>query len=272
MSAFPIEAGIDTMDLLHHDRIIQALEHMSPFWEPGTQFLYAPFTYGFLVAEVVRRITGKTLGTVLREEITGPLNLDLWFGLPEELEERIMPNIVPEPDTSALPKKIDPNHPLVAAYTRAFQRDQTYELFNTREGHAAEVPGANGIGDARSLAKFYAHMIGEVEGKPRILKKETLERAIQPQTDNLPFAKPFDALFKQRSYRFALGFQRNSPVLPMIGPTSFGHVGSGGRLAFADLDSGLAVAYICNNPLWNSIQPDRRWVPWLHVLRKLPRD
>ncbi|KZT56133.1 hypothetical protein CALCODRAFT_323937 [Calocera cornea HHB12733] len=141
---------------------------------------------------------------------------------------------------------------------------------NTREAHAAKIPSANGIGDARSLAKFYAHLIGTVDGTPPLLKAETLKRATTPQTDGIPWASPYDLLVPPGTFRWALGYEKKGlGGQPMLGESSFGHVGSGGRLGFADLDSGLTVGYICNNPSWDYGTRDPRWMPWMEALQRI---
>ncbi|KZT59511.1 beta-lactamase/transpeptidase-like protein, partial [Calocera cornea HHB12733] len=92
LAAFPIEDNIHFSDFADLDKIIRCLEDMVPFWVPGTQLLYSVWTFGFMVGEIVRRVTGKTIGAVFREEISVPLGLDLWIGgLPEEKESRVIP-------------------------------------------------------------------------------------------------------------------------------------------------------------------------------------
>ncbi|EJT97379.1 beta-lactamase/transpeptidase-like protein [Dacryopinax primogenitus] len=281
--AFPVESGIVVREVLDLPRVIRCLEEMAPFWEPGTRMLYAPYTYGFILGEVVHRITGKTIGTVFREEIASPLDLNLWIGgFPEDKEAAFVPSMprIPQfasPDKSGtgsnpVPSQpvLDMSNPLVAAYVAPLSTTDTPAFLNTREAHVAEIPAANGIGDARSLAKFYAHLIGEVDGKPRILKKETLQRVTKTQTDGIPTASPFELLYKLDSFRIALGYEKRCQSgQPMIGESSFGHAGSGGRLGFADIESDLAVAYICNNPLWTFGTPDSRWMPWMEELQKI---
>jgi len=285
LPAFPAEAKIQGREMANYLKVVRCLEEMVPFWEPGTQFLYSPWTFGFLVGEIVRRITGKTIGTVLHEEIAGPLNLDLWIGLPEDQEPRLIPvlsktiqkhlprkseKVRPSAPASTSNSKIDvSNHRLVAAYNAAFGRPVMLAFLSSREGHACELPAGNGVGDARSLAKLYAHLIGEVDGKPALFKGETIKRASEPQTDGLPIASPFEAMYPTNTSRFALGYVKSNAAVPMLGESSFGHVGSGGRLAFADVDSGITVGYICNNPLWEPTGPDARWMPWLEALRDI---
>jgi len=103
-------------------------------------------------------------------------------------------------------------------------------FMNSHSAHKAEILAANGIGDARSLAKLYAHVIGEVDGMSRFLTEETLKTATVPQTDDMPLPSPFDLLVPPGSLRFALGFEKNRSGMPILGESSFGHSGVGGRL------------------------------------------
>ncbi|AXB41099.1 serine hydrolase domain-containing protein [Amycolatopsis albispora] len=222
---------LDGTDLLDWDRCTAELAALTPEWVPGKAFAYHSTTYGFLVGEVIRRVTGSTPGRFFDAEIARPLGLDLWIGLPEAQEHRVAP--------------IGPNRTVLA------------ELLATRAGRAAEIPSANGIGDARSLAALYSSVLNG------LLKPATLDRACVPQTDGLP--TPVEMPHPQR---FSLGFELTRSASPLLGPASFGHAGAGGRLGFADRDSGLAVAYLCEYSGWNPGRgPDERWLPWLTALR-----
>ncbi|UJW31732.1 beta-lactamase family protein [Saccharothrix sp. AJ9571] len=223
---------LDGEDLLDWDRCTSTLAAMGPRWTPGTAFAYHSTTFGYLVGEVIRRVTGTTAGRFFDEEIARPLGLDLWIGLPAEQEHRVAP--------------IGPH------------RTELAELLTTRAGRAAEIPSANGIGDARSLAKLYSSVLSGLLGSA------TLDRACAPQTDGLP-----TPVVMPHPQRFALGFELTRGASPLLGATSFGHAGAGGRLAFADRETGLAVAYVCAHSGWNPGQgPDPRWLPWLRALSR----
>ena len=147
--------------------------------------------------------------------------------------------------------------------------DDAIKLINTREGHAADIPAANMIGNARSLAKMYAATIGEVDGV-RLLKRETMERARKSQTDGLKGPGDFAKLPNPDPQRLALGYELSRGIEPMLGQGSFGHAGAGGRLGFAHPQSGFAVGYVCNNMLWDGIRgPDDRWLPWTKALSEI---
>src|SRR5665213_4184088 len=147
-----VDAKLTYEDVLAWDPLIEALAAQTPFWEPGTAHGYHAVTYGFLVGEVVRRITGKTLGTFFAEEVAKPLGLEFWVGLPEEQEHRVSPligSLVPEGELDPESRKlmedfIGPNTLLGRALSvNGALADAG--AFNRRDLHAAELPAANGI-------------------------------------------------------------------------------------------------------------------------------
>ena len=161
--------------------MIHALEHQKPSWEPGTAHGYHAITYGYLVGEVVRRITGRTIGTYFREEIAEPLGLDFWIGLPggagaARRDARRQPDRRPRVGrprrrrAASIAALMGPDSVMGKALSGggAFAADG---IWNTRAVHAAEVPAAAGISDARSIARMYAACVGEVDGI-RILTPE----------------------------------------------------------------------------------------------------
>lgn len=276
LSGFDPETRLGPDAYLDWDACVAALEAMSPLWEPGTAMMYHTFTYGHLVGEVIRRVTGRGVGAVLAGEIAGPLGLDLWIGLPASEESRFVPQFSrgPQPDeeevlTLLTGLGLDPADRLVRSTAATFRGlAASMEGFNRREAHVAEIPAANGIANARSLARMYAATIGEIDGV-RLLDAESLGRAVAPQTDDLPAPPPFDRLPGQEPSRFGLGYELPRPGLPMLGEGSFGHAGAGGRLAFAQPRTGTAVAYWCANMSWNPASgADPRWLPWTAALRE----
>ncbi|WP_214410294.1 serine hydrolase domain-containing protein [Sphaerisporangium fuscum] len=274
LSGFDPRAPIGPEELLDWDACVAALEAMTPLWEPGTAMMYHTLTYGYLVGEVIRRATGKTVGAVLADLVAGPLALDLWIGLPASQEHRFVPQFSPQPQPGEeqvlallTGLGLEPADRLVRATAATF-RGAAAEGFNRREAHAAEIPAAGGIANARSLARMYAATIGEVDGV-RLLDGDTAARASTPQTDRLPAPPPFDRLPGTEASRFGLGYELPRPGLPMLGEGSFGHAGAGGRLAFAQPRTGTAVAYWCTEMSWNPARgADPRWLPWTDALRE----
>jgi CubicO group peptidase (beta-lactamase class C family) len=275
LATFPPDADIDSRRLLDWDRCVQSLADMAPLWEPGTARLYHTLTYGYLVGEVIRRITGHSVGTLLATQIARPLGLDLWIGLPEAMEARVLPQFTRNPrptrqqfDQMLSGLGLDPADPLVHATMASVSAvADTVEGFNERAAHAAQIPAANGVGNARSLARLYAAVIGNVDGT-RLLDPDTLERATTPQGDHLPLPGPLQRMHGADQSRHGLGYELPNPNLPMLGTGSFGHAGAGGRLAFAQPRTRIAVAYTCTNMAWQpATGADTRWQPWTTALR-----
>lgn len=256
------------------DPVIRALEAQKPLWKPGTEHVYHAVTYGFLVGEVVRRITGKSLGTFFADEVARPLGLSAWIGLPERHEKRVSKLHYTAPFSleeliAGLIKLTGLDADTVTAWVKALYSpgsvqiragelggalDNTTDYFTTRAWRAAEFPAANMLSDARSLARMYAATVSRVDGV-RLLNPATVRRATVVQTDKTSMhgLPPGLNIPADRSFYMSLGFWRACPPAPLLGPGSFGHPGSGGSVGFADPDAGVGFGYVTN--LWN-FRPD----------------
>ena len=232
------------------DAITEALAAQAPWWEPGAGHGYHVNTQGFLIGEVVRRITGQTLGTYLRESITGPAGLDFFVGFGPELDGRcadVLPQ-QPSPEAAELQRqlRVDPKGlsgvPLMRlnAYRNPPEISGT-GVVNTRSWRAAEVPSTNGHGNARAVARLYSALAGngELDGV-HVLSPEIIAHASEQQVYG-------DDIVLQRPTRFGLGFQLTM-VERRLGPSprAFGHFGAGGSLGFADPDAHVAFGYAMN--------------------------
>ncbi|WP_369357873.1 serine hydrolase domain-containing protein [Streptomyces sp. cg2] len=259
------------------DPVIRALEAQKPLWQPGTEHVYHAVTYGFLVGEVVRRITGKSLGTFFAEEVAAPLGLSAWIGLPEEQEPRVArledaAPFSPEELIAGMIATTGLDAETVAAWVNSMWRPDAVQIragmlggaldpatgyFRTRAWRAAEFPAANMVTDARSLARMYAATVSDVDGV-RLLDPSTVETMTAVQTDKTPMygLPPGLNIPADRSFYMSLGFWRACRPLPMLGPGSFGHPGSGGSIGFADPDAGVGFGYVTN--LWNYRPDDPR--------------
>lgn len=262
--------GVGLPGLLDWDSRVKELAAMRPLWEPGSAFLYHALTYGHLAGEVIRRVTGMSVGTFFAAEVAGPLGLDLWIGLPREAEHRFVPqfSVRPEPTREQISGflaglGLSPADPLsLSLRATAAELASANEALATRQGRAAELPGAGGIGNARSLSRLYAALVGPVDGV-RLLSPQTVERARTPRNEHLAPPPPLDGGDGSGRSRFGLGFELPRPGLPMLGEGSFGHAGAGGRLGTACPESGLAVGYVCTAMSWEpAAGPDPRWVNW----------
>ena len=268
------DSGVTAHDMLYFERHVPALETMAPVWTPGASCQYHPITYGSLLNEVVRRVSGKSVAAVFAEEIAGPLGLDFWIGLPESEEPRVAPHFSPTPGFTPdqltafiAGMGIDTSTRLAQVVIHSFKHTgELIEEMNNREARAAEVPAGNGITDAASLAKMYAAMIGEVDGV-RILKPETVEKARTLRTGAMVPPGDFAKLQMGAPTQYGLGYEFAREVLPMLGPGSFGHAGAGGRIGFAHPESGTAAAFVANTMLSVPAGPDPRWA-WMGELAK----
>lgn len=274
LAGFDPESGIGGDETLDWERCIAALETMTPLWPPGQAYLYHFITWGFLVGELVARVTGKPVQEVFADEIARPLGLDFWIGLPEAQETRVAPHFrsntrfTAEDLEQALGSAgVDTRTRLVRTMIHAMvSTEALIDRMAERAGRAAVVPAGNGIANARAMARLYAACIGEVDGV-RLLRPETVEIARAPRTDALDGPPPL-VIRGPAPQRFGLGFELPRPTLPMLGEGSFGHPGAGGRLAFAHPESGYAVGYACNNLVWDGQNPDPRWT-WMTALNEV---
>jgi CubicO group peptidase (beta-lactamase class C family) len=245
-----VDEQLTLEDALAWEPMIHALEQQTPVWEPGTAHGYHAVTYGYLVGEVVRRITGRTIGTYLREEVAEPLGLEFYIGLPEDLEPRVAPLIggvgtstgadadVDPEAMAALAALIGPESKLGKALSGGGAFRQA-DIFNTRPVHAAEIAAAGGISNARSIARMYAACLGEVDGT-RLLSAEQVRDASTQRTEGP------NTVILDLDLQFGLGFFVPSSLLQIGGPRSFGHFGMGGSAGWADPEAELAFGYVMN--------------------------
>ncbi|MFE7978689.1 serine hydrolase domain-containing protein [Streptomyces shenzhenensis] len=252
------QAGLITLDqpvplneALAWHPMAAALAAQRPQWTPGTAHGYHGRTWGWLVGEVIRRVSGQTPGRFFADEIAAPLGLDFFIGLPAHERDRVSRMVYQRPavDLTTVPAEMVPEElrEQVAAWrdpqsfsNRAYAvTDPAAIDFDSPEVQAAELPASNGIGTAHGLARMYAALIGEVDGV-RLLISETLASATKEQ------ASGKDQVMLIPS-RFSSGYMLPTETNPMIGPNSFGHTGRGGSLGFADPEHGIAFAYAMNN-------------------------
>lgn len=261
-----IDTHVELDELLAWDPAVEALAAMGPLWEPGTSHGYHAVTYGWLVGEVVRRITGKSLGTFFADEVAGPLGLEFWIGLPDQQQARVAPLTnrgLPRPRAATDPaveseepfedlvttveKLLGPDSMLVKALGGAVSMPFVVEgAFNRDDVRAAELPAANGVTNARSLARMYAATIGLVDGASAgpLLTPEQVAAASTTQTSGADACLVFETTF-------GLGYMTASPFSPYGSTRSFGHAGAGGSVGFADPENGLGFGYVMNRMLAN---------------------
>jgi CubicO group peptidase (beta-lactamase class C family) len=250
-------AGLPSLDVdltrdavLAWDPVIRAIEGQRPLLDPSAGHLYHALTFGWLVGEVIRRLTGDLPGRFLRDTLVAPLGLRCWIGLPAEARPTVawMEPPLPDEDSPAAraAARIPAEQPMVARSLTmggafAFPTDDGHVTFNDPDIQAAEVPGANGIATAGSLARLYAGCVSPF-GAPPLLSGASLADALRVQAQGPQLSGvPDDGA------RWGTGFQLASPPgQPMLGSGSFGHAGAGGQLAFGDVEHRVGFAYLSN--------------------------
>ena len=239
-----IDKPLDLDDVLAWDPVVEALAEQPPNWEPGSTHGYHAITYGWLAGEVLKRVSGMSVGKLVVERLARPLGLDLWIGLPDALNARVAPQIpapplAPEqPADPFIARLADPSSLMHRAFTNP---SGLFTAANTPAFRAAEMPAANGIATARSLSRLYAACIGEIDGV-RLLKPDTLELAMRTQAQGADLVVGYET-------HYGTGFQLTFPSRPFAGEGSVGHYGMGGSVAFAHPERGLSFGYVMNQML-----------------------
>ncbi len=211
-----------------------ALESEEPLWRPGTRHGYHSFTFGPLIDGVVRRATGRDVASHIRERITGPLGAEFWLGLPDALHPRVRPMRFIE--TLLTPHQADRARAgLVLPDSGVDTLLGHPERFNTPEVLRSAWPSASGTATAHGLARIMAATLGPVGGV-RLLGAESRDsmRATRSRGDDAILGIPI---------HLGSGVQLPFPQFPMLGPGSYGHEAAGGSVAFADVDTGLAIGF-----------------------------
>ncbi len=235
--------------------VITALEQQAPGWRPGEGHGYHPRTFGFLVEELVRRLSGSTsLGEYWRERIAGPLGLDFWIGLPPSEDSRVarllpgrMPASAPDEQRDFYQAFGNPGSLTRAAFASPSGLNAVGDL-NHPSAWRLGLPALGGVGSARSLGKFYAVLAsGGIWNGERHFPEAVLEWMKEPQITG-----PDKVLRMQTA--FAAGFKKDpldesgAKLRHLFGPgkEAFGHPGAGGSHGFADPETGFSFAYVMN--------------------------
>ena len=248
-------AGIPTLrtevkegGFLDWDYMIKLLENEEPFWSPGEETGYHMMTTGWLIGEIIRRVSGKSLGKFFNDEIREPYKLDYWIGLPESEDERVAhitpftPSPKDKPSGFAKAFRTDPNSIQRLSLTNTGGYD-----YNAKETYRAELGSIGGITDARSLAKMLTPL---AQNNGDLLSKSSVERLSEANVKS-----PIDSMLLFPT-SFSQGFMLHMDNRKsfegeggsfMIGPKAFGHVGYGGSSAtFADPEYKMSFGYLVN--------------------------
>lgn len=244
-----LDGELSRADALSWEPVIRAIERQEPLWEPGSGFSYHTMTYGWLIGEVIRRITGMSPGAFLQAEICRPIGADFWIGASADAIERAAwlepPFSDPDPGLAARMLEWAAGEPhadraATASGAYAFPVADGEVTFNAPDIQAAEVPGANGMGTADGLARIYSACVADAHGR-RLMSPAQLKDALVVRSEGRQVFGPPD-----RGERWGTGFELHSDPYPLLGLSSFGHGGAGGQLAFADEADQVGFAYMNN--------------------------
>ncbi|MWV26474.1 serine hydrolase domain-containing protein [Aurantiacibacter rhizosphaerae] len=239
--------------LLDYDNYIRALEVQEPLWQPGTVAAYHVHNQGFLLGEIMRRVTGMTVGPFLRQNVTGPLGAEYYIGGMDAEEQSHVAEVLPNTKARLFAAKDQamPDKPTTpegwqdGAVLRSFAflqnaKEPWYDTMNSARWREVEIASGSGHGNARGVARIYGAATGEVDGVD-LLSDAQLEAMIEEQHNQVE-------LLQDRPYHQANSVLLNSPVAVYMGPNmrSFGHHGLGGSIGFGDPDAKLGFSYCCN--------------------------
>jgi CubicO group peptidase (beta-lactamase class C family) len=223
-------------DLYDWEKMTSLLAAQAPYWEPGTAAGYHALTQGYLVGEVVRRITGKSLGTVFREEIAEPLGADFYIGLPASEDARVAELIPPKPGTGSGEGASQSEVQANMATNPQIDVSETRK----RAWRGAEIPAAGGTGNARSVAEIHVILAngGVAKGK-RFMSEAGCRKALELQVEGKDLVMGVPA-------RFGLGFGLAGGMFPLPNPNSMFWGGYGGSIILIDMDARTTIAYVMN--------------------------
>lgn len=244
-----LREDVDLATALDWTAMTGRLAAEEPLWEPDSAYGYHALTYGWLVGEIIRRITGVPIGRRFQEEIAGPLSADAWIGIPAALEPGVARLLRGEsmdaPPPGGLPE-LDPEQARWMGRTMtlgaAFPADLVVPGagFDDPRVHEAEIPGAGGIGTAHALASIWSATVHPTDGV-RLLGDDVVRDMVRVRSEGEPvwwLPGPYP--------RWGTGFMIPSERRPFLTPASFGHDGAGGQVTFADPTHRVGFAYVTN--------------------------
>lgn len=260
----------ERVDIEDYAAVIRALEKQAPLWPPGTAHGYHARTFGFLLDELVRRLTSRPLGEYWRKIFAEPLGLDIWIGLPELENARVATIYAAKAGRPATPaqfyQELATPGTLVRKVFTSPAGLHSVSAMNTPQNRARTLVSFGGIGSANSLAKFYAMLAAE-----GALDGHTFFRAeaIAQMTNSL--TSGVDCVL-QIPTSFSAGFMKDPPHAQrrLFGPSplAFGHPGAGGSHAFADPENKIAFTYVMNQMEQSLLPNDKS----LRVVDAIYRD
>jgi CubicO group peptidase (beta-lactamase class C family) len=236
----PIDAALWT----DPPKIAELLAKQKPMWGRGEGSGYHPLTWGYIAGELVRRVSRRSLGTILREDVCEPLGIDFWIGLPESEHGRVAQVLKPKAPTEFGER----NEALRAAFLTPWSAANR----GATEWRRVEIPSANGHGTANALARLYsAYALKGRIGETRVIAPATWEELTRERISGKDRILPGHA-------SLAAGVMRNVDRLYGPNPNTLWHSGWGGSGAFGDPDAGLSGGYVMNKQGTHLIADDRR--------------
>ncbi len=253
-------------DIVDWHRVVAALAAQEPLWPLGSGYAYHALTHGWVAGEIIRRVTGQSVGRYFRDLVTRPLGVDAWIGLPDDKADEVA-HLQISPPLSALwaeeAAKPAPNWPYKAmTLGKALPADLVSEDggFNKQRIRAAEIPGAGGITTAEALATIWSATVVPTRGV-RLIDDAVVAEATQTQSEGAPVfggEPPYS--------RWGYGFQLDSAARRYLGDGNFGHDGAGGQVGFADPVRRIGFGFATN---WMMGPEDQRATQIIDALRPL---
>lgn len=275
----PLESISDLRDPI---AMAERLAGEAPSYRPRSARIYHILSYGVIVGELLRRVTGLEIGALLQEKIAEPLHASLWLGLPESADQRYLPALMDSIETAPAPTPTSVEGDAGAAVLAGYRAtEQIIPLFvrengvigtepmNGLEFRRAQVAGGGLVTNARALARVYGACTSEVDGV-RLLSDETVRRVSVDQLGGVP--EPTYLPGAVPTTRWGLGFEISHVHAPMLGEGSFGHAGMGGRLAFAHAPSRLGFAFVGQRMTFPPPGADPRWTALLSAVADVLAD
>ena len=242
-------------DYYNQNLMSKKLAGMTPIWEPGTASGYHSMTFGWLTSELILRVAGKSLGTFFREEVGDQHEIDFFIGLPESEDYRVAELIPFEivRNENSEQQKIE----LTDAQKSQRNSAGTLDIQNTKAWRQAEIPSANGQGNAAGLAKLYSLIVPE-DNSLKLLKDDTVNQMTTMQIEGRDLVLAVQV-------RWGVGFILNKHKI-IYGPIegAFGHSGYGGSCAFGDPENKVGVSYVMNRML-NNFNADGRSIELINA-------
>jgi CubicO group peptidase (beta-lactamase class C family) len=228
--------------IFDRETMIKALAAQAPLWEPGTTAAYQVTTQGYMLGEIMRRVTGQSLPEFVAQEIAGPLDADFLMGYLSARDQLRCAEILPNLDAKLLAAKEGEKESLRARTMLQYPAEPWSILLNSRPWRESEIASGNGHGTACAVARIYSVFAGGGKASGRtFMSPGSIENMIREQHHQIE-------IVQDRHYHQGLGVLLNTPDAVYMGPNprSFGHHGVGGSIGFADPDAHIGFSYVVN--------------------------